>query len=306
MSNIKYEVHWVHHQLGVDKTHGVFGTLDKAIQSIYDWWTQNDYNPPYVHMWTVDGVTTLDYGFHHMFYKIKEIKETNELNPVVKFTKSEGAIAPKRGREADVAHDLFTDKDAVILPGRLGATVVTTGIRTAFDPNLYGLFINPRGGMMKYPLTLGNTQGVVEGEYRGDVGLPLKNTFSLQTYKTSTGEDGVNYSPAVLRINENGELSNISVKKAKQIYPEFESLALNQLRLLEADLSLVYGHNIYDTFREAFEFENLIIAGTIFIPKGTRLCQAFLLPRYATNFVEVDELDETERGEGAYGSSGVK
>lgn len=39
MSNIKYEVHWVHHQLGVDKTHGVFGTLDKAIQSIYDWWT---------------------------------------------------------------------------------------------------------------------------------------------------------------------------------------------------------------------------------------------------------------------------
>ncbi|WP_459606035.1 hypothetical protein, partial [Bilophila wadsworthia] len=117
MSNIKYEVHWVHHQLGVDKTHGVFGTLDKAVQSIYDWWTQNDYNPPYVRMWTVYGVTTLDYGFHHMFYKIKEIKETNELNPVVKFTKSEGAIAPKRGREADVAHDLFTDKDAVIVPG---------------------------------------------------------------------------------------------------------------------------------------------------------------------------------------------
>ncbi|UQT00691.1 hypothetical protein JEFDOCMN_00153 [Enterococcus phage vB_OCPT_CCS1] len=52
--------------------------------------------------------------------------------------------------------------------------------------------------------------------------------------------------------------------------------------------------------------ETYVVAGTIFIPKGTRLCQAFLLPRYATNFVEVDELDETERGEGAYGSSGVK
>ena len=293
MSNIKYEVHWVHHQLGVDKTHGVFGTLDKAIESIYDWWTQNDYNPPYVRMWTVDGVTTLDYGFHHMFYKIKEIKETNELNPVVKFTKSEGAIAPKRGREADVAHDLFTDKDAVILPGRLGATVVTTGIRTAFDPNLYGLFINPRGGMMKYPLTLGNTQGVVEGEYRGDVGLPLKNTFSLQLgeYTNAT---------RVLVITEDGKLVGKPVKEVRESYPEFDKLYEEQLTKLGNELDLIYD-NIFTGVSETH-----VVAGTIFIPKGTRLCQAFLLPRYATNFVEVDELDETERGEGAYGSSGVK
>lgn len=293
MSNIKYEVHWVHHQLGVDKTHGVFGTLDKAVQSIYDWWTQNDYNPPYVRMWTVDGVTTLDYGFHHMFYKIKEIKETNELNPVVKFTKSEGAIAPKRGREADVAHDLFTDKDAVIVPGRLGATVVTTGIRTAFDPNLYGLFINPRGGMMKYPLTLGNTQGVVEGEYRGDVGLPLKNTFPLQfgEYTNATH---------VLVITEDGKLVGKPVKEVRESYPEFDKLYEEQLTKLGNELDLIYG-NMFTGVSETH-----VVAGTIFIPKGTRLCQAFLLPRYATNFVEVDELDETERGEGAYGSSGVK
>lgn len=293
MSNIKYEVHWVHHQLGVDKTHGVFGTLDKAVQSIYDWWTQNDYNPPYVRMWTVDGVTTLDYGFHHMFYKIKEIKETNELNPVVKFTKSEGAIAPKRGREADVAHDLFTDKDAVIVPGRLGATVVTTGIRTAFDPNLYGLFINPRGGMMKYPLTLGNTQGVVEGEYRGDVGLPLKNTFSLQLgeYTNTT---------RVLVITEDGKLVGKPVKEVRESYPEFGKLYEEQLTKLGNELDLIYD-NIFTGVAETH-----VVAGTIFIPKGTRLCQAFLLPRYATNFVEVDKLDETERGEGAYGSSGVK
>lgn len=293
MSNVKYEVHWVHHQLGMDRTHGVFGTLDKAIQSIYDWWTQNEYNPSYVRMWTVDGVTTLDYGFHHMFYKIKEIKETNELNPVVKFTKSEGAIAPKRGREADVAHDLFTDKDAVIVPGRLGATVVTTGIRTAFDPNLYGLFINPRGGMMKYPLTLGNTQGVVEGEYRGDVGLPLKNTFSLQLgeYTNTT---------RVLVITEEGKLVGKPVKEVRENYPEFDKLYEEQLTKLGNELSLIYENIVTGTS------DTHVVAGTIFIPKGTRLCQAFLLPRYATNFIEVDELDETERGEGAYGSSGVK
>lgn len=225
--------------------------------------------------------------------KIKEIKETNELNPVVKFTKSEGAIAPKRGREADVAHDLFTDKDAVILPGRLGATVVTTGIRTAFDPNLYGLFINPRGGMMKYPLTLGNTQGVVEGEYRGDVGLPLKNTFSLQfgEYTNAT---------RVLVITEDGKLVGKPVKEVRESYPEFDKLYEEQLTKLGNELDLIYG-NIFTGVSKTY-----VVAGTIFIPKGTRLCQAFLLPRYATNFVEVDELDETERGEGAYGSSGVK
>lgn len=293
METIKYEVHWVHHQLDEDKTHGVFDTLEEAIQSVYDWWNQHDYEPPYVRMWTKDGVTTLDYGFHYMFYKIKEIKETNELNPVVKFTKSEGAIAPKRGREADVAHDLFTDKDAVIVPGRLGATVVTTGIRTAFDPNLYGLFINPRGGMMKYPLTLGNTQGVVEGEYRGDVGLPLKNTFSLQLgeYTNTT---------RVLVITEDGKLVGKPVKEVRESYPEFDKLYEEQLTKLGNELDLIYD-NIFTGVTETH-----VVAGTIFIPKGTRLCQAFLLPCYATNFVEVDELDETERGEGAYGSSGVK
>ena len=212
--------------------------------------------------------------------KIKEIKETNELNPVVKFTKSEEAIAPKRGREADVAHDLFTDKDAVIVPGRLGATVVTTGIRTAFDPNLYGLFINPRGGMMKYPLTLGNTQGVVEGEYRGDVGLPLKNTFSLQfgEYTNATH---------VLVITEDGKLVGKPVKEVRESYPEFDKLYEEQLTKLGNELDLIYD-NIFTGVTETH-----VVAGTIFIPKGTRLCQAFLLPRYATNFVEVDELDET-------------
>lgn len=228
------------------------------------------------------------------------------MKPVVKFTKGEGATAPKRGRVADVAHDLFTDKDAVIVPGRLGATVVTTGIRTAFDPNLYGLFINPRGGMMKYPLTLGNTQGVVEGEYRGDVGLPLKNTYPLQTRTFEDGLSYVAYSSYVLVIDEQGKLTNMDVELAKQTYPEFESLVYEQVRLLEEDLKLVYGFSVYHNIKDMVEFQNKVVAGTIFIPRGTRLCQAFLLPRYDTDFVEVDELDETERGEGAYGSSGVK
>lgn len=69
----KYEVHWVHHQLEEDKTHGQFDTLQEAIDSVYAWWKQNKYDPVYVRQFTIDGNTTLDYGFHHMFYVIKEI-----------------------------------------------------------------------------------------------------------------------------------------------------------------------------------------------------------------------------------------
>jgi len=39
---------------------------------------------------------------------------------------------------------------------------------------------------------------------------------------------------------------------------------------------------------------------------GERIAQGVICPVYKANFVEVDELDQTERGEGAYNSTGVK
>ena len=40
--------------------------------------------------------------------------------------------------------------------------------------------------------------------------------------------------------------------------------------------------------------------------KGDRLAQGLILPVYRANFIEVDSLDETERGDGGYGSTGIK
>lgn len=40
------------------------------------------------------------------------------------------------------------------------------------------------------------------------------------------------------------------------------------------------------------------------ISPGDRICQAVLLPRITAEFIEVDELDATERGAGGFGSSG--
>lgn len=45
--------------------------------------------------------------------------------------------------------------------------------------------------------------------------------------------------------------------------------------------------------------------GTIFIRHGDRIAQAMLLPIPAVEIVEVDDLSETKRGAGGFGSTGV-
>ncbi|MDO6451733.1 dUTP diphosphatase [Oceanobacillus profundus] len=47
------------------------------------------------------------------------------------------------------------------------------------------------------------------------------------------------------------------------------------------------------------------IYGTYLIRKGDRIAQAVLAPVAYTEFVEVDELSETERGVNGYGSTGI-
>lgn len=44
----------------------------------------------------------------------------------------------------------------------------------------------------------------------------------------------------------------------------------------------------------------------VIIKKGEKVAQMILVPIWAGQPVEVDELDETERGDGGFGSSGVK
>lgn len=41
------------------------------------------------------------------------------------------------------------------------------------------------------------------------------------------------------------------------------------------------------------------------IQKGERIAQLVIAPVYRANFIQVDTLDDTERGEGGFGSTGV-
>lgn len=84
---MKYQVHWIHTQIGIRDIHGTYDTLEKAEQSIFNWWQLNGFEPYYVRKWTNDGVTTFDYGSHYMFYEIYEIEDKifkRQLELVVK------------------------------------------------------------------------------------------------------------------------------------------------------------------------------------------------------------------------------
>ena len=45
---------------------------------------------------------------------------------------------------------------------------------------------------------------------------------------------------------------------------------------------------------------------TFLVEKGDRIAQAILMPYYTMEFEVVEELSDTQRGEGAYGSTGMK
>lgn len=65
----------------------------------------------------------------------------------------------------------------------------------------------------------------------------------------------------------------------------------------------------YLTYIDGFDYRTdgeMYPNNTYLIRKGDRIAQAVIKTVEQAHFIEVDELDETERGEGGFGSSGVK
>jgi len=69
--------------------------------------------------------------------------------------------------------------------------------------------------------------------------------------------------------------------------------------LLKGRANLLDGTDVYD-----YEGKELI-HGTYIIRKGDRIAQAVISPVIQADFEEGDELSETERGEGGFGSTGT-
>jgi len=137
---------------------------------------------------------------------------------------AEGLPLPSYATAGAAGMDLIAAIQDPVTVGPGERTLVPTGLTIALPPG-YELQIRPRSGLaLRHGITLPNTPGTIDEDYRGEIGVILLNTGT-----------------------------------------------------------------------EAFVIE-----------RGARIAQAVLAPVSKATWQEVDNLDETERATGGFGSTGAK
>ncbi len=145
------------------------------------------------------------------------------IDIVVKTIVEEGATLPKQTTALSAGSDISAklSKPFVLKPGDY--SLIPTGLKIALPPG-YEAQVRPRSGLAaKYGITVLNSPGTIDADYRGEVKVILIN----------------------------------------------------------------HGKNDF------------------IINNGDRIAQFVIAPIVNTTFIEVDELDDTDRGEGGFGSTGV-
>jgi dUTP pyrophosphatase len=101
---------------------------------------------------------------------------TGPVIDVVRLPHAEGLPLPAYATDGAAGMDLLAAVTAplVIAPG--GRALVPTGLRIAL-PHGYELQVRPRSGLaLKNGITLPNTPGTIDEDYRGELGVILLNT----------------------------------------------------------------------------------------------------------------------------------
>lgn len=95
-----------------------------------------------------------------------EIVRVKRLDPNV--------ALPARAHATDAGADLTSTEDLTLAPGQ--RALVGTGIAIALPPGTVGL-IHPRSGLAaKHGLSIVNTPGTIDADYRGEIKVCLLNT----------------------------------------------------------------------------------------------------------------------------------
>ncbi|MGD1823504.1 MAG: dUTP diphosphatase [Pleomorphochaeta sp.] len=142
---------------------------------------------------------------------------------IVKVKLDDRATLPKQTTQLSAGSDISAklDEPYILKPGEFG--LIPTGLKIALPPG-YEAQVRPRSGLAaKFGVTVLNTPGTIDADYRGEVKVILIN----------------------------------------------------------------HGKNDF------------------VINNNDRIAQFVIAPVINTTFVEVEELDDTERGEGGFGSTGV-
>ncbi|WP_424810906.1 dUTP diphosphatase [Roseococcus sp. YIM B11640] len=98
---------------------------------------------------------------------------------------AEGLPLPAYATEGAAGMDLLAAKAMTIPAG--GRALVPTGLRIAL-PEGYEMQIRPRSGLaLKHGITLPNSPGTVDEDYRGEVGVILLNT-GAEAFEIARGD----------------------------------------------------------------------------------------------------------------------
>lgn len=92
---------------------------------------------------------------------------------------SKGVVLPKRTTEGASGYDLRANIENPIILQPLERRLIPTGVRIAM-PNGYEAQVRPRSGLaLKHGITVLNTPGTVDADYRGDIGVILVNLSNM-------------------------------------------------------------------------------------------------------------------------------
>ena len=96
-----------------------------------------------------------------------------EKFPLLVFT-GDKALLPVYSSEQAAGADLKSAEDVIIPAGK--SVLVKTGVKIAMPQGFVGL-IHPRSGLaLKHGITVLNTPGTIDSDYRGEIGVILYNT----------------------------------------------------------------------------------------------------------------------------------
>lgn len=97
----------------------------------------------------------------------------SEIGPIAVRKLVDDAVLPVRAHSLDAGADLHAIEDVTIAPGE--RVLVGTGIALALPAGTVGL-VHPRSGLaVKQGLSIVNTPGTIDAEYRGEIKVCLVN-----------------------------------------------------------------------------------------------------------------------------------
>jgi len=97
---------------------------------------------------------------------------------------SDKAKIPTAGSAFSAGYDLYSSEEGSVQPGQ--RVLVKTNVSVAIPTGYYGR-IAPRSGLA-YKNGIDSLAGVIDSDYRGDIGVILLNTDSSKIFTYSAGD----------------------------------------------------------------------------------------------------------------------